>query len=199
MTNLADEIGNAKSAMAAGKIETALTYWQNLLIQQPDHILGLIGVGDCLMAVKKPASAVESYARALDLRPDIPALLLALGTAEIAAGHPEQARDHLQAFVAQDDSNPHGHNNLAIALSRMGDRAGAERHYSRAQELKAELQAVKPAANSAIKVAHRPVSDWQKLFDAGLAELYQGNFAKAKDRFQSVLLAQPQNHMAWEA
>jgi protein O-GlcNAc transferase len=180
--------------MTEKRFSGALVLWKSVLEQQPDNISGLVGSGDCLMALKEYQAALDVYARAHELEPELLPVLFALGTAEVADGRIGQARDHLRQYLEQDDTNPHAHNNLALALARLGDKAGAERHSARAMELDPDLA----GTNAGPKIIRQPIPDRQKQFDMGVACVHAGKFAEAQDMFQSVLLAEPQNHRAWE-
>jgi len=194
MAGASDNISAAKSEMAARRYGDALKLWRAVLAQNPDDLSGLVGAGDCLMVLKKYSEACDVYTRAHKLQPDILPLLFALGTAEAAAGQSGQARDHLQQYLFRDDSNADAHKNLAMVLAALGERTEAEEHYRRALELKPDL----PGVKSALQVIRKPLQDWQGLFDKGIACIKKGAFVEARDCFQSVLLAQPQNHRVWE-
>ena len=187
-----NEIEFAKSEMRAGRHDVALATWHTILVAEPDNITALIGSGDCLMALKMHQPAVDAYARAHQLRPDIMPLVFALGTAEVAAGQVEQASVHLQQYLAHDDKNPHAHNNLALALTKLGDHDKARVHAEQAQTLQQKTSTISR------KVRRQNPNDWQGLFDAGRGHIRQGEFGQARDSFQSYLMAQPNDHRGWE-
>ncbi|MBT4019611.1 MAG: tetratricopeptide repeat protein [Alphaproteobacteria bacterium] len=193
-----DEIGAAKSEMAAGHPDVALKHWRVLLAADPDNITALAGSGDCLMAMKEYTAAADVFGRAHDLRPEILPLLYALGTAEAAAGLTKQARDHLQAYLERDDDNPHAHKNLATVLTALGDHEAAKVHAGRAAELSPDLMSDVKKSGTTHTVVRKSPGDWQGLFDKGVAAIREGEFAHAHNFFQTLLVAQPNNNRAWE-
>ena len=186
------EIEFAKAEMRAGRHDVALTNWRSILVTEPDNITALIGSGDCLMALKMHQGAVDVYAHAHQLRPDILPLVFALGTAEIAAGHVEQASVHLQQYLAQDNNNPHAHNNLALALTKLGDHDKARTHAEQAKALQQK------SSTTTRKIRRKNPDDWQGLFDAGRRQIRQGEFGQARENFQGFLMTHPNDHHGWE-
>ncbi len=194
MTDPAAAAVEARQSMSAGAPDRALAIWEILLREQPHSVEALIGAADCLMALKKPAKAIEYYRTASVGNPLQASLLFGLGTAEAAAGDLTDARKHLEESVTLDDANPHAHNNLASVLLRQSGRRGALRHYNRALTLKPDLESARRGAAAAAAEPHQPIETYMSR---GFAAINKAEFAAAKHDFQKAVISSPLKSEAW--
>ena len=184
----------AKQFMADGDAESALARWNEILQDSPNSLEALVGTADCLMVLKRPAEAVESYRAAVALAADQSSLLFGLGTAEAAAGALSDARTHLEASLDLDAANPHAHNNLASVLLRQQDRQGALRHYRRALELMPGLESARRGVEAA---SAQPGETLESLLSRGFSAVNNSEFASAKHDFQKAVIKSPLRSDAW--
>jgi len=80
-------------------------------------------------------AAIAGYGKALEVRPDDPAILLNLGLAHAQDGDLAAAVQHYRRSIAIDGSRPLAHINLGIALAATGDALGAAAAYRAALEV----------------------------------------------------------------
>ena len=90
---------------------------------------------DDLKKANRLADAITIYTKALELLPQDPALLQALGVARLDAGDAIGASETLRAAVAADPRNSLALVNYGRARSAAGDEAGAQAAYLRATEV----------------------------------------------------------------
>lgn len=180
--------------MNAKTTDQAITKWREALARSPDSVEVLVGLGDSLIAADQATEAAEYYRQALQKIPHHAALLYALGTAEVGAGQLAEAREHLIASLAQDETNPHAHNNLAALYRRTGEPEEAARHYQRALELKPDLA----SARAGIRSVQSPEDRLKNLLMSSQAHIRAGDFAAAKSGFQSAVIRAPLSSHAWE-
>ena len=86
------------------------------------------------------AEATRLAERALAVNPDHPTALVMIGTARLKEGRFEEARDALTRAVAAEPDSIKGHYQLSLALARLGDREGAERHLRLSREAQAAIE-----------------------------------------------------------
>ncbi|MGH7504373.1 MAG: tetratricopeptide repeat protein, partial [Longimicrobiales bacterium] len=91
-------------------------------------LLGFLG--DQRRTSGDPAAGIASYVKALEIRPNDPAILLNLGLAYAQAGDLPHAVEHYRRSIAIDPARSLAHVNLGIALAAMGDSQGAMRAYA---------------------------------------------------------------------
>jgi len=178
----------------ANETDQAITKWREVLADAPDSVEALVGLGDSLLAANQAKEAVEYYRCALQKIPNHAALLYALGTAEVGAGQLAEAREHLIASLAQDETNPHAHNNLAALYRRAGEATEAARHFQRALELKPDLA----SARAGMRSMKFPEDRLKNLLLSSQAHIRAGDFAEAESGFQSAIILAPLSSHAWE-
>lgn len=93
----------------------------------PNDVVALVALGEALVAAELPDLAQRAFGSLADLRPnDAEALRAAAVRLEQAAGAPTALSiELLRRAVGDRPDHPHGHHELAMALVRMGDLAGA--------------------------------------------------------------------------
>src|SRR5579859_4039535 len=116
-------------------------------------------------------AAIREYELAVQLRPGDPAGNNALGTAWVAAGHPEQGVGYFQAALKSRPDYFDAQYNLGLALAAQNDFEGASRQFGLALKLQPDDANVE--AN----------------LGAALAEL--GRFPEAKSHFERALQIDP--------
>jgi Tfp pilus assembly protein PilF len=131
-----------------------------------------------LQAKDKLDDAIHEYESAVRLRPDDPAGNNALGTAWVAAGHPEQGAGYFQAALKARPNYFDAHYNLGLALAAQNDFQGA------LQQLDLALKLQPDDANVEANLG------------AAMAEL--GRFPEAKAHFERALQIDPNQAIAKE-
>jgi Flp pilus assembly protein TadD/mono/diheme cytochrome c family protein len=131
-----------------------------------------------LQAKDKLDDAIHEYESAVRLRPDDPAGNNALGTAWVAAGHPEQGVGYFQAALKARPNYFDAHYNLGLALAAQNDFQGA------VQQLDLALKLQPDDANVEANLG------------AAMAEL--GRFPEAKAHFERALQIDPNQALAKE-
>jgi Tfp pilus assembly protein PilF/mono/diheme cytochrome c family protein len=131
-----------------------------------------------LQAKDKLDSAIQEYESAVRLRPDDPAGNNALGTAWVAAGHPEQGVGYFQVALKARPNYFDAHYNLGLALASQNDFEGASQQFD--LELKLQPDDANAEAN----------------LGAAMAEM--GRFPEAKAHFERALQIDPNQALAKE-
>jgi len=131
-----------------------------------------------LQAKDKLDDAIHEYESAVRLRPADPAGNNALGTALVAAGHPEQGAGYFQAALKARPDYFEAHYNLGLALAAQNDFEGASQQFVLALKLQPDDANVE--AN----------------LGAALAEM--GRFPEAKAHFERALQIDPNQALAKE-
>jgi tetratricopeptide (TPR) repeat protein len=91
--------------------------------------------GDAFRQSGRLAEARTAYEKALELLPDDPALLLALGLARLDGGDAAAASEILARAISLEPTNSLLHINYGRARGALGDTAGAQAAYARAVEV----------------------------------------------------------------
>jgi tetratricopeptide (TPR) repeat protein/mono/diheme cytochrome c family protein len=131
-----------------------------------------------LQAKDKLDSAIQEYESAVRLRPDDPAGNNALGTAWVAAGHPEQGVGYFQVALKARPNYFDAHYNLGLALASQNDFEGASQQFDLALKLQPD------DANAEANLG------------AAMAEM--GRFPEAKAHFERALQIDPNQALAKE-
>lgn len=92
-------------------------------------------LGDRYRDAGQTRRALLAYEKALEVAPDHPAILLAMGLAHAGAGDYRAAIEHYRRSLAADSVQPLAHINLGVALDNLGDAAGAAAAYRAALDL----------------------------------------------------------------
>jgi tetratricopeptide (TPR) repeat protein len=98
-------------------------------------VLALGFLGDQARAEGEFARSAAAYRKALEIRPDDPRVLHALGQMHNQAGEPAEAATAIRASLAVDAEQPVAWVNLGIALAADGDPAGARDAFEEAIRL----------------------------------------------------------------
>ena len=107
---------------------------------EPDNVEALAAMSETAEGLGMLAEASRFAERALAARPDHPTALVALGTTRLKEGRFEDAREALDRAVGADPESIKGHYQLSLALARLGDREGSERHLRLSREAQAAIE-----------------------------------------------------------
>ncbi|MFQ5703637.1 MAG: tetratricopeptide repeat protein [Gemmatimonadales bacterium] len=81
-------------------------------------------------------SAISSYQKGLEIRPNDGTVLRNMGLAQLSAGAPGDAAESLRKAASADPTDPDSWLNLGVALERLSNPGGAEAAYRRALAIK---------------------------------------------------------------
>lgn len=125
----------------AGQLEAAAKLYQQVLASQSDHpdALHLLGVVEHQRG--RHASAVDLIAKAVALRPNVPAFHANLAEAYRALGEFELAAGCCRTAILLAPDYAEAWSNLGLAEQSAGSRAAAIQHFRRALELKPDFAA----------------------------------------------------------
>ncbi len=126
--NRVDRFDEARESLAAA------------LRLEPDNVEALAAMSEAVEGLGNLDEATRLADRALAVNPDHPTALVTIGTARVKEGRFEEARDALTRAVAVETQSIKGHYQLSLALARLGDRAGAERHLALSREAQAAIE-----------------------------------------------------------
>ncbi|MEE9615217.1 MAG: tetratricopeptide repeat protein [Thermodesulfobacteriota bacterium] len=115
----------------AGDIEGAEGHYMELLGRFPDYSYGYNNLGQVLLEKGDVTAAINSYVKAVELRPDMPEFHLNLGAAYDTAGFYGMAEGEFREALAIDGSNRNDRHarriltSLASTLAKKGDYEGS--------------------------------------------------------------------------
>jgi len=107
---------------------------------EPDNVEALAAMSETAEGLGMLAEATRLADRALAVNPDHPTALVTIGTASLKEGRSEEAREALTRAVAAETESIKGHYQLSLALARLGDRVGSERHLRLSREAQAAIE-----------------------------------------------------------
>ena len=172
----------AKQAVAKGNYTKALSLYNKLLKQNPQHAAALTNRGLLweMMPAKNTAEkaknrgfAENDYLRALELNPDSAEAYNNLGALYLDMNHNADAAGYFTEALLRNPSYFTALVNRGVAYSRLGQLSKALLDFSRAQEL-------------------RP-HDASLLLNRGLAYMDAEKYEQAVDDFSHALVTQPDN------
>jgi tetratricopeptide (TPR) repeat protein len=108
-----------------GRTNEAMQCVDDLLQRQPDHFDGLVKRGRFAENLSWNSLAVESYQKALDLRPDVDNVRLSLAELQVALGRFTEARVHFEYLRERQSRNPSILFGLARCLAGEGQKEQA--------------------------------------------------------------------------
>jgi tetratricopeptide (TPR) repeat protein len=169
-----DQLG--KVLFAAGDRQGAAGAWSNVVRLVPHAFIGHYQLG---LLLNQPATAAEALSHlraALELRPFVPEVHIAIGTAQAYLGQPARADAAFQRALAFDPNNEPARIAWAQALRTRGDITGARAQLEHAV-----------ATNTNSLTAHLHLA--RLLAD-------QGRMPAASNHFREVLRLDPRNELA---
>ncbi|MEM8959927.1 MAG: tetratricopeptide repeat protein [Acidobacteriota bacterium] len=133
-----DDLGNlrarAAAALGADQLDQAIDGYEAVLERAPDDADAWQDLAQA-KARRGDSDAFDTYARAVELRPDNPRLLFDYGSRLGNAGQPAAAIPLLERAVALAPEFPEAHHNLGSALARLGRLDEAEAAFTRVIDL----------------------------------------------------------------
>src|SRR5690606_14863247 len=114
------QMGLARMDIRQRKLDAAISRYQQMLVQRPDHPLILAGLGASHDLSGRHADAQAIYRKGLASHPDDPALRSNLGLSLSLSGKPRDAVNVLLDVMGVPASLPQGRQNLALAYGLMG-------------------------------------------------------------------------------
>ena len=123
-----------------GDVEGAIATLERAIELDPEGAEGYNRLSLVLARAGQDARALESVNKALELSPDAPHILDSLGTVHWHRGEYQQAVTAYERAIELDGGNAVYHYNLALALERLGDDAGAEQNEKLAFQLDPNLR-----------------------------------------------------------
>jgi len=123
-------------ALDAGDAERALSLARQALVRDAvdDPVLHFL-CGVALLELDDPGAASKELARAAELDPDDAEARAHLAEAHYRCGRFDAAERDARAAARSDDTSPHAHWTLGLALERQGRNEEAENEFARAAEL----------------------------------------------------------------
>ena len=118
-----------------GRIDRAISVLEASLRNEPFHPEALTNLAFAYLQAQNPGLAMELIETCRRLHPDYKPALLQHGLMLLAQPDSQEAVDVLREAVAAFPSLPSARNNLAVALARRGDRAGARKELAQLLEL----------------------------------------------------------------
>ena len=118
-----------------GRIDRAIAVLEASLRNEPFHPEALSNLAFAYLQNQNPGLAMELIQTCRRLHPDYKPALLQHGLMLLAKPDSQEAVDVLREAVAAFPDLPSARNNLAVALARRGDRAGAREELARLLEL----------------------------------------------------------------
>ena len=157
----------AREASLKGNQPAALEALERVLIEDASVIDAWVRLGDEQMRGDDTAAAIESYRKAIELKPDYAHAVINLATAYRRAGAEEEAILGYREFLRLDPRNAMIHYELARMLVDRGDLDGGERHLKKAAALSPEMGAAVVSQGAVALLRADPVNA-QRLFEQAL-------------------------------
>ena len=127
-------MGRARALAKDEKYEQAVSEMGAVIAEDPGIIDAHITLGGWLGRLKRPADAIASYKRALEIQPDSEQALSALADAYRAHGRPEAAVEGYRTVLRLEPRSPHIWYQLATLYLDLGRESESEETFRRALE-----------------------------------------------------------------
>jgi predicted O-linked N-acetylglucosamine transferase (SPINDLY family) len=211
MTAQTDLMAAAWKELHAGRPTEAERLGFALLQTNPNDAHGWYLLGTVHHSLGRPAEAIDSYARALRLRPDFPEVRLNRGTALLHLGRPEEAIADYQHALKLWPNSPEAHNNLGNAWERMGRHDAAEACFRETLRLRPDFPDAHNNLGNALRAQGRLAEAVHHLrravdlhpdyaeahFNLGMVQCQAGQLDEAEASFRQALRLQPDVAEAW--
>jgi tetratricopeptide (TPR) repeat protein len=126
---------------AATRLEAQQQFEQELAAN-PADALSEYQLGELMWVSNRPSDALQRFRRAIELQPQFPDALMALGKVLIATGKVDEAVPLLEKAAALDPSNEVARYRLAQAYQKGGNRPRAEQEMAEFRRLRAALESL---------------------------------------------------------
>ena len=163
------QIGVARVWDKWGDFDLAKRHAERAVFLDPGSAQALEVLGRIYLHRNELDPALSAYLSALKIKPQDPSLLNNAGYIYLQRGDLLQARLYLEQAVAVDDSLVEAHNNLGIALARLGDRQRALQEFMAVNE---------------------PAAAFNNL---GVVYLGQKKWIEARDAFRRAIALDPKH------
>jgi len=127
--DLAQKSEQARQLMAAGKFETAIPIYKDLVKALPQETGLLLNLALAQHMAGHEAESIPNFEAVLKVQPGAVPALFSLGAARLALGQPQQAIAPLEKAVAADPANGDARGMLAAACLDSGRFEQAAEHY----------------------------------------------------------------------
>ena len=134
---LFQKMNRAKDLAQDDDVEGAATLLQSVVAEDPNIIDAHLTLGNWLVRLKRADQAIESFRRALALKPDDDITLGNLARLFLSRGRKGDAEDAIRVFetaLSRNPKNPQAWFQLAILAMDMGDAKRAKHSFVRAAE-----------------------------------------------------------------
>ena len=145
-----------RQAQSFGDYEKAARLYGSALERRPDHLEGLIRLGEVEFQQQNLAEAEDSLEKALSLERDNVSALFWLGRVKEQSGAAGQAVRYWQQALERDPRHSASHYRLAQYYLRTGDTGQAQAHLSQFQELSRREESRKLPSGSREKERRQP-------------------------------------------
>jgi len=116
-----DPLSRALQLLAAGQLDEARIYLEELLRQDPDNPDLLYNLGLCYVDLGQLDRGIELLLRCLEFAPQHSHACVALGIAYLKLGDLPRAKEYSTQALAADPSNPVALKNLGAIFGQEGD------------------------------------------------------------------------------
>lgn len=162
-----------------GKLEEAITHYQEALRARPGDITALNSLGSAFQSRGQLEEAISQFRQALRIKPDYGDAHYNLGNALLGLDKPEEAIGHFREVLRIQPDDAPAHNDLGSALAIRGNLTEAAAQFEQALII-----------NPQYADAH---------YNLGLVFSMQGNLAQAISHFEQALRIDPQHAGAFES
>ncbi|MBP9945858.1 MAG: sulfatase-like hydrolase/transferase [Vicinamibacteria bacterium] len=134
---LFQKMNRAKDLAQDDDVESAASLLKQVVTEDPNIIDAHLTLGNWLVKLKRPDEAIESFRRALSLKPDDDIALGNLARLFLSRGRKNDALDAVRVFetaLSRNPKNPQAWFQLAILAMDMGDAVRAKHSFVRAAE-----------------------------------------------------------------
>ena len=144
-------LGLAERLRQANRLDEAAAEFETYMKLKPKDPEGYVGAGRVALVQGQSEAAASFFDRALELNPMDPVALKERGVLDLKNGSHASARDRLRKVLLADPYDPDIRYNLARALQRLGDDAGARAEDALAQKLRVEHQRMDDLRSALVK------------------------------------------------
>lgn len=107
---------------------------------EPDNVEALAAMSEAAEALGQQQEALRLAERVLAVNPQHATALVTVGMIGLKNGRFKEAREALTRAVAAEAESIKGHYQLSLALARLGDREGADRHLQLSRDAQAAIE-----------------------------------------------------------